>query len=341
MVKLLNDLVLKTEQCRRAEAAGKLIRIPTGDGMALVFFTSPDAPVRCAIELARADQSEPRLELRMGLHSGPVDQVSDVNARSNVTGAGINMAQRVMDCGDAGHILLSKRLADDLSHYSDWNSQLHDLGEVEVKHGVKIGIVNFVEGDVGNASLPEKIRRLRQIQGAAGRRRKLAWSLGALAALAVLGAVFWIQSHRAAPPQTAAGGATKKSIAVLPFENMSDDKGDSFFADGIQDDVLTSLGKIKELTVREGRRWLELENYSVVEKNDAAANLALIYARIGETDEAIKLIEKLLTLPGNLDDPAIFTMTQADLKLRWVWDPLRDNPRFQKIVEGPEPKTIY
>ena len=139
LVKRLNELVLQTEQCRTADAAGKLIRIPTGDGMALAFFTSPDAPVRCAIELSKADQADPKLELRMGIHTGPVDQVFDVNQRSNVAGAGINMAQRVMDCGDAGHILLSKHVAEDLEQYGHWQPLLHDLGECEVKHGVRLG----------------------------------------------------------------------------------------------------------------------------------------------------------------------------------------------------------
>src|SRR6266566_2145105 len=143
LVKRLNELVLQTEQCRTADAAGKLIRIPTGDGMALAFFTSPDAPVRCAMQLSKADQADPKLELRMGIHTGPVDQVSDVNQRSNVTGAGINMAQRVMECGDAGHILLSKRVADDLAPFGQWRSQLHELGECEVKHGESVFLVNF------------------------------------------------------------------------------------------------------------------------------------------------------------------------------------------------------
>ena len=143
LLRQLNQIVRKTEQFRAAETAGKLVRLPTGDGMALAFFTSPDAPVRCAIEVARALQKDPQLPMRMGIDSGPVDQVSDVNERSNIAGTGINMAQRVMDCGDTGHILLSKRVAGDLAQYTKWQPQLHDLGEVEVKHGVKIGIVNL------------------------------------------------------------------------------------------------------------------------------------------------------------------------------------------------------
>src|SRR6266550_5402197 len=161
LVKRLNELVLQTEQCRKADAAGKLIRIPTGDGMALAFFTSPDAPVRCAMELSKADQADPKLELRMGIHTGPVDQVSDVNQRSNVAGAGINMAQRVMECGDAGHILLSKHVADDLEHYGRWQSRLHDLGDCEVKHGARVHVFNLYTEELGNPEVPEKLRQAR------------------------------------------------------------------------------------------------------------------------------------------------------------------------------------
>ena len=125
----LNDVVRGTEAFRAAEAAGKLAKIPTGDGMALVFSTTPDAPVRCALEISKALKSRSDLRVRMGVHSGPVSAVADVNNRSNIAGGGINMAQRVMDCGDAGHILLSKRVAEDLAQYRQWQPALHDLGE--------------------------------------------------------------------------------------------------------------------------------------------------------------------------------------------------------------------
>src|SRR5204863_6599002 len=194
LLQQLNQIVRATEQFRRAEAADKLIRLPTGDGMALAFFTSPDAPVKCAIEISKAvgqalppvRQSDglvrgragekrrqagaPALQLRMGINSGPVDAVSDVNDRSNVAGAGINMAQRVMDCGDAGHILLSKRVADDLGQYENWQPYLHELGVVEVKHGVRVEVVNFYNEDFGNAQLPEKVKRIREEQVAVDRR---------------------------------------------------------------------------------------------------------------------------------------------------------------------------
>ena len=139
----LNRIARNTEQVRSAEARGKLIRLPTGDGMALVFFTSPEAPVQCALEISRAIKNKPAIKLRMGIHTGPVNEVSDVNERENVAGTGINIAQRVMDCGDAGHILLSKRVAEDLAQYARWREHLHELGQVEAKHGVKIDVVNF------------------------------------------------------------------------------------------------------------------------------------------------------------------------------------------------------
>jgi len=159
VVQQLNQYVRDSEQFRRADAAGKLIRIATGDGVVLAFFTSPDAPVRCAIEVSKAVRNSSALQLRMGIHSGPVDQLSDVNERSNLAGTGINMAQRIMNCGDAGHILLSQRVADDLVQYTRWRSQLHDLGEVEVKHGVRVSVVNLYTDEVGNPEVPQSLRR--------------------------------------------------------------------------------------------------------------------------------------------------------------------------------------
>src|SRR5712691_1604209 len=154
----LNQLVRDTPHFREAEAAGKLIRLSTGDGMALVFSNSAEAPVECALEISKALKSFPQIQLRMGVHSGPVNAVSDVNDRSNVTGAGINMAQRVMDCGDAGHILLSRHVAEDLEQYRQWQPCLHDLGECEVKHGVRVHAFNFYTDEVGNPELPQKFK---------------------------------------------------------------------------------------------------------------------------------------------------------------------------------------
>jgi TolB-like protein/class 3 adenylate cyclase/Flp pilus assembly protein TadD len=256
LLEQLNQIVRATEQFRVVEAANKLLRLPTGDGMALAFFTSPDAPVRCALELSLALKSYPQLKLRMGINSGPVDAVSDVNDRSNVTGAGINVAQRVMDCGDAGHILLSKRVADDLGQYERWQPLLHDLGAVEVKHGVRVEVVNFYSEEVGNPTLPEKVKRAQEQQTAVDRRDS---SLGLrkqliFASLLVLAAIIvgvWFFLNRIASSSTnaAAPSIPDKSIAVLPLENLSEEKENAFFADGIQDDILTGLAKISDLKV--------------------------------------------------------------------------------------------
>ena len=152
----LTQIVRATKQFQKAEAAGCLIKIATGDGMALVFYQSPEAPVRCATELSRMLKDHPRLRVRMGIHSGPVSGVIDVTGKANVAGAGVNMAQRVMDCGDAGHILLSKHVAEDLEEYEQWRPLLHDLGSCEVKHGVRVSVVNLYDDRFGNATLPRK-----------------------------------------------------------------------------------------------------------------------------------------------------------------------------------------
>src|SRR5207249_6628228 len=232
----LTQIVRSTEHFRAAERAGKLIRLPVGDGMALVFFNTPEAPVQCALEVANALKAYPHLQLRMGIHSGPVSGVTDVNERSNVAGVGINMAQRVMDCGDAGHILLSSRIADDLAQQSRWRPSLHELGPVEVKHGVKVEIVNFYSDEVGNPQLPDKIKRAQEEQRAvdhhaartAARKRSLIIRLLLLLVAAVI-AGSWLLFHRVAPPSTST--TPDKSIAVLPLDNLSEEKENAFFAD--------------------------------------------------------------------------------------------------------------
>src|SRR5438270_3838279 len=247
----LNQIVRNTDQFRTAETAEKLVRLPTGDGMALVFFTSPEAPVQCALQISEALQNHPQLRLRMGINTGPVSGVADVNDRSNVAGAGINMAQRVMDIADAGHILLSERAAEDLIQYRQWQAYLHDLGEFEVKHGVKISIVNLYTEKAGNPQLPEKLKQLSRKQATTRRLKRMLIAALLLFALALpLGALILL---RYGPAKTSSGGAAEaileKSIAVLPFANMSEAKENAFFADGIQDDILTSLAKIVALSV--------------------------------------------------------------------------------------------
>ncbi|CAN5575346.1 hypothetical protein BH20VER3_BH20VER3_16470 [soil metagenome] len=263
----LKEMVRGSKQVRTADAQGKLIRLATGDGMALVFRNSPEAPAQCALELARADREHPELKLRMGIHSGPINEVTDVNEQVNVTGAGINMAQRVMDCGDAGHILLSKRAADDLVQYRHWKSLLHDVGECEVKHGVRLSLANLYTNEAGNPELPKK---LKQVQASAKAEQKrsvqrprsllvrlgvllLCLSLLALLILAVLFAPAVLKSLRpaatASPSPTGVAPLPEKSIAVLPFENLSSDPENAYFADGVQDEILTDLAKIADLKV--------------------------------------------------------------------------------------------
>jgi len=238
----LNEVVRASEQFQKAEAGGRLIKIPAGDGMALVFYTSPEAPAQCALEISRALKEHPRLQLRMGVHSGPVSGVIDVNGQANLAGAGLNMAQRVMDCGDAGHILLSKRVADDLGEYEHWRSLLHDLGECEVKHGMRVSIVNLHADEVGNPQLPKKFEALKK------HRTRMRWAATAAALLAlaaIVAGVAMLSRHRVQP----ALAVPDKSIAVLPFENLSEEKANAFFTDGVQDEILTNLAKIADLKV--------------------------------------------------------------------------------------------
>src|SRR5262249_28246734 len=241
-VEELNQIVRASEQFQQAEAANRLLKIPTGDGMALVFYTNAEEPVQCAVEISRALREHPRLQLRMGIHSGPVSGVVDVNERVNLAGAGINMAQRVMDCGDAGHILLSKHVAEDLEEYEKWRPLLHDLGSCEVKHGVRVSVVNLYADQVGNAKLPRKFEAVRK------RRTRVRWA-GVVGALLVLApdvpAIVMFSGYRARSMLA----VPEKSIAVLPFENRSEDKANAYFADGIQDEILTRLSKIGDLKV--------------------------------------------------------------------------------------------
>ena len=247
LLRKLTATIVKTEQFRIAEAEHKLVRLPTGDGMALVFRDNPEAPARCAVEVGMRLKSQPELRVRMGIHSGPVNEVVDVNGRTNITGAGINIAQRVMDCGDAGHILLSKRVADDLEQYPQWREHLHELGQVEVKHGVKIDVVNFYNDDVGNAKLPAKLKAGRL---AVTRRRKRI-VIGAALLVAIASSIgLWTLFHRSFS-STAKGALqiSDKSIAVLPFENLSAEKENAYFADGVQNEILTDLAKVADLKV--------------------------------------------------------------------------------------------
>src|SRR5215831_6005641 len=181
-VERLNEIVRATDEYQAAEASRRLITIPTGDGITLVFYDSPETPAECALEISRALKKYPELQLRMGIHSGPVSGVIDVTGKANVAGAGINMAQRVMDCGDGGHILLSKHVAEDLEHYEHWRPFLHDLGSCEVKHGVRLEISNLYSDEIGNLKLPSKLQAVRK------HRAHVRW-VEIAAALLLLGAI--------------------------------------------------------------------------------------------------------------------------------------------------------
>ncbi len=241
-IQTLKQIVRGTEQFQSAKAEGKLLGLPTGDGGALVFRTRPDAPLQCAVEISRRLKEYPQLRVRMGIHSGPVNEVADLNEQMNMAGAGINIAQRVMDCGDAGHILLSQHVADDLEQYPRWRPLLHSLGECEVKHGDRVGVVNTYDATIGNPIAPKKFQTLRK------RRARVRWGAAAAAVIVVAGTIvaFLLVSKRA---MNWALTVPEKSIAVLPFTNMSEDKSNSYFADGVQDEILEDLAKIADLKV--------------------------------------------------------------------------------------------
>src|SRR5437868_6959506 len=220
LVDELNQIVRSSDEFNKAAAAGRLMKIPTGDGMALIFYNSPEQPVECAVEISRALRHHPDLPVRMGVHSGPVSAVTDVNDRVNAAGVGINIAQRLMDCGDAGHILLSKRVAEDLQQNGRWRPHLHDLGEVEVKHGERVHVFNYYSVEAGNSDRPKKLTHTIPEQRSA------------------------VSSADKAAPK-----GERFSICVLPFANISGDAEHEYFSDGIIEDIITDLSKVSALHV--------------------------------------------------------------------------------------------
>jgi TolB-like protein/Tfp pilus assembly protein PilF len=287
----LNQIVQSTDEFRKAESEKRLLKIATGDGMALIFYHSPEDPVECALEISRAiKEQHSKLRLRMGVNSGPINGVVDVNGRANVAGAGINMAQRVMDCGDAGHILLSKRVAEDLEQFKHWRPHLYNLGECEVKHGEKIDIVNLFTAELGNSERPQRL-----IKSAAktdivpvsderpkSRNRSLIIAATVIVGALALGLLFLkvgtplqnVRQIEAGRPGGASLPVLEKSIAVLPFENLSEEKANAFFTDGVQDQILTNLANIADLKV--------ISRTSVMQyKTGAARNLREIGQQLG------------------------------------------------------------
>src|SRR5438105_1880455 len=241
LLQKLREIARGTKQFRAAEAEGKLLRLPTGDGGALVFRDNPEAPVGCALEISRSLRKHPELPVRMGIHSGPVSEVTDVSGRANIAGPGINVAQRVMDCGAAGHLLRSKHVADELDQYPRWRPLLHDLGTCQVKHGVTLGLVNLYSDEIGNPEVPEKIK------------------------------------GGETPREKPSAPILRKSIAVLPFENLSEDKTNAYFADGIQEEILTRLSRIGDLKVISRTSTLRFknapDNISEIAKQLGVANI--------------------------------------------------------------------
>jgi len=278
-VEELSQIVRAAEQLQRAEAADRLLKIATGDGIALVFYTTPEAPAQCAVQISRALKEHPHLKLRMGIHSGPVSGVVDVNNRPNLAGAGLNLAQRVMDCGDAGHILLSKHVADDLEEYEQWRPLLHDLGTCEVKHGARVGVVNLYADQVGNPKLPKKFEVLQK------RRTRLRWATTGAAVLMlaalIAGSMILSRSHR-----PVLSSLPEKSIAVLPFDNLSEEKANAYFAEGVQDEILTRLSKVADLKVISRTSVMQYRNAATRNLREIAGALGVAHVLEGSVQRA-------------------------------------------------------
>src|SRR6266567_4596689 len=298
----LKEIARGTEQFRIAEAEGKLLRLPTGDGGALVFRNSPEAPVLCALEISKELKNHSELRVRMGVHSGPVSEIADLNEQANIAGAGINIAQRVMDCGDAGHILLSKHVADDLEQYPEWRSHLHDLGECEVKHGVRIGIVNLSRDGVGNAAPPKKFQAIKK------RRANVRWAAAAIALLvlaAIIGGSFFFLRR----PTTSALRVLDKSIAVLPFENLSSEKENAYFTDGVQDEILTNLARIADLKVISRTSVMQYKSGAPRNLREIGQQLGVAHVVEGSVQRAANKVRVIAQLIDARDDAHLWAQT--------------------------------
>jgi TolB-like protein/class 3 adenylate cyclase/cytochrome c-type biogenesis protein CcmH/NrfG len=305
----LKQIVRGTESFRAAETGGKLVRVPTGDGMALLFFHSPEEPVRCALEIRRTLQDHPHIQLRMGVHSGPVNRVTDVNDKTNIAGSGINVAQRVLDCGDAGHILLSAHVAEDLSQYRHWQPCLHDLGECEVKHGLRLRLFNLYKDGLGNPQVPEKLKRGRRKHASGVDVRPIStsrWSrialmitlFGSAAALVITSLIFFhrtpLSTPRAPVPRATVARALaaipEKSIAVLPFQNLSDEKGNAYFTEGVQDEILTGLSRIADLKVISRTSVMQYRSGVTRNLREIAADLGVAHVLEGSVQLASRRV---------------------------------------------------
>src|SRR2546428_6609814 len=251
LLDLLNQIVRNSASFRSAEAENKLVRLPTGDGMALVFSTTIETPLKCALEIGKVLRDHPQLPIRMGIHTGPVSRMVDVNDRINLAGAGINIAQRVMSCGDAGHILLSKRAAEDVLSYRHWQPYLHELGEFEAKHGTKLSLVSLYTDESGNSEPPTFFKHKSSKRSSVLKFGQNKTLFAGFVVVLASSLIFYALLHRikVAPMVALAPTVRDKSIAVLPFENLSTEKENAFFADGVQNEILTDLAKVADLKV--------------------------------------------------------------------------------------------
>src|SRR6059058_2081370 len=313
----LNQIVQSTDEFRKEESENRLLKLATGDGMALVFYHSPEDPVECALEISRAiKEQHSNLRLRMGVHSGPVSGMVDVNGRANVAGAGINTAQRVMECGDADHILLSKRVAEDLEQFKHWRPHLYHIGECEVKHGEKIDIVNLFTAELGNSERPKRMampvqkvdfKPVRKERAPSRKPILIIAACLAVAALAIAAFLFW-QRHQS-KTSAAALSIPEKSIAVLPFENLSDEKQNAFFTDGVQDEILTDLAKIADLKVISRTSVMQYRSGAPRNLREIGQQLGVAHLLEGSVQRAANRLRVNAQLIDARNDPHLWAQT--------------------------------
>src|SRR6185312_14947585 len=284
-------------------AEGKLLRLPTGDGGALVFRNHLEAPVLCALEISKELRKHPELRVRMGIHSGPVNEITDLNEQANIAGAGINIAQRVMDCGDAGHILLSRHVAEDLEQYPRWRSQLHDLGECEVKHGVRVGVTNLYSDEIGNPTLPSKLQAVKK------HRSHVRWAAVAIGLLTVAALAAAVLFFLRKEPARSLATAVEKSIAVLPFENLSEEKANAFFTEGVQDEILTHLARIADLKVISHTSVMQYKSGAPRNLHEIGQQLGVAHVVEGSVQRAANKVRVIAQLIDARNDAHLWAQT--------------------------------
>src|SRR5436853_2343577 len=299
----LNQIVCLSEQFQKAEAANRKLKIPTGDGMAVVFYRSPEEPAQCAFEISRALKENQRLQVRMGIHSGPISGVVDVNERTNVAGAGINLAQRVMDCGESGHILLSRHVAEDLAEYERWRPFLHDIGTFEVKHGARVSVTNLYSDEVGNPNLRGKLQAVKKHHA------QVRWAAVAIALLVVAALAAAILSFLRKGPARSLATAVGKSIAVLPFENLSEEKANAFFTEGVQNEILTHLARIADLKVISRTSVMQYKSGAPRNLREIGQQLGVAHVVEGSVQRAANKVRVIAQLIDARNDAHLWAQT--------------------------------